>query len=136
MLPSLILLDVSFLVFFPFAICSDLRFLIYQTIVLQKLSKWLQILRILFFFFLSLLLRATPAAYGGSQARGRIRTTIASLHKSHSNTRPELQLIYTIAPGNTGILNPGIKPATSWFLVGFLSDAPQMRAPRIIFFRV
>jgi len=30
--------------------------------------------------------RATPAAYGGSQARGPIRATAASLHHSHSNT--------------------------------------------------
>ena len=35
----------------------------------------------LFFF------RATPVAYGSSQARGRIRTIAAGLHHSHSNTR-------------------------------------------------
>jgi len=31
--------------------------------------------------------RVTPAAYGGSQARGGIRTVAAGLHHSHSNTR-------------------------------------------------
>ena len=30
---------------------------------------------------------ATPAAYGSSQARGRIRAPAAGLHHSHGNTR-------------------------------------------------
>ena len=38
----------------------------------------------LFFFFF--LFRATPVAYGGSQARGPVRATAASLHHKHSNT--------------------------------------------------
>ena len=33
--------------------------------------------------------RAAPAAYGSSQARGRIGATAASLHHSHSNARSE-----------------------------------------------
>ena len=37
------------------------------------------------FFF-----RATPEAYGGSQARGPIRAIAASLCLSHSNARSEL----------------------------------------------
>ena len=39
--------------------------------------------------------RATPAAYGGSQARGLIRAVAASLRHSHSNagSEPHLQLI-------------------------------------------
>ena len=36
-----------------------------------------------FFFFL----RATPAAYRGSQARGRTGAAAAGLHHSHSNAR-------------------------------------------------
>ena len=39
--------------------------------------------------------RATHAAYGGSQARGRFRATAASLHHSHSNARSELYLQLT-----------------------------------------
>ena len=35
---------------------------------------------------------ATPAAYGGSQARGLIRAIAAGLHHSHSHTRSELHL--------------------------------------------
>jgi len=41
----------------------------------------------IFFFF-----RAAPAAYGGSQARGRIRATAAGLSQSHSNARSKLHL--------------------------------------------
>ena len=40
------------------------------------------------FFFFGLF-RATLVAYGGFQARGRIRTVAASLHHSHSSTRSE-----------------------------------------------
>ena len=36
-----------------------------------------------------LLFRATPTACGSSQARGRIRTTAASLHHSHDNSGSE-----------------------------------------------
>ena len=35
---------------------------------------------------------AAPPAYGGSQARGRIRAVAAGLHQSHSNTRSKLHL--------------------------------------------
>ena len=35
---------------------------------------------------------AAPAAYGGSQARGRIGATAASLHCSHSNVGSEPRL--------------------------------------------
>ena len=33
--------------------------------------------------------RAAPAAYGGSQARGHIQAVSAGLHHSHSNTKSE-----------------------------------------------
>ena len=39
-----------------------------------------------------LLFRATPAAYGSSQARGLIGVAAASLHHSHSHTRSETSL--------------------------------------------
>ena len=49
----------------------------------------------LFFFCLFAFPRAVPAAYGGSQARGRIGAVANSLHHSHSNagSRPRLQPI-------------------------------------------
>ena len=55
--------------------------------------------------FLSFLLfRATPVAHKGSQARGPIRATAASLHHSESNvgSEPHLQLI----PQLTATLDP------------------------------
>ena len=45
--------------------------------------------RVAFFF---LLFRATPVAYGGSQARGPIGAPAASLHHSHGNVGSELLL--------------------------------------------
>ena len=89
-----------------------------------------------FFFLVFCLYRAASAAYGGSQDRGLIRAEAASLHHSHSNTRskPHLQIraafsTYTTAHGNTGSsthwAGPGIEPATSWFLVGFISAVPR-----------
>ena len=44
---------------------------------------------VIFFFFVFCILRATPAAYGGSQARGSIRSVVANLHHSHLNARCE-----------------------------------------------
>ena len=60
-----------------------------------------------FFFFFFGLLRATPVAYGGSQARGLIGAVAASLRHSHSNARseprlqPTLQLMATPDPRPT-----------------------------------
>ena len=47
---------------------------------------------LVFFIYLFLLFRAAPAAYGGSQARGRIGAAAASLCHSHSNTGSEPHL--------------------------------------------
>ena len=58
--------------------------------------------------------KATPAAYGSSQARSPIGTTAVSLHRSSWQCR---------------ILNPlskaGDQPPSSWILVRFISTAPQ-----------
>ena len=80
-----------------------------------------------------LLFRATSTAYGSSQARDLIRAVAAGLCRSHSNARskprrqPTLEL--TTAHHNTRSFThwarPGIEPVTSWFLVGFVSTAPQ-----------
>ena len=48
--------------------------------------------RFFFFFCLFAFSRAAPAAYGGSQARGQIRTTTAGLCQSHSNVGSEPHL--------------------------------------------
>ena len=57
-----------------------------------------------FFFSSFLLFRATPEAYGSSQARGWIGTAARSL---------------------THRARPRIEPASSWILVGFVFSAPQ-----------
>ena len=44
------------------------------------------------FFCLFVFSRASPLAYGGSQARGLIGAEAASLHQSHSNSGSELHL--------------------------------------------
>ena len=95
---------------------------------------------------------AAPAAYGGSQARGLIRAAATSIRQSHSNagSEPRLQptpqpqqhtiqaacVTYTTAHGNTGSLNPWVRPgieaATSWFPVGFVSTAPWQELPSFL----
>ena len=65
--------------------------------------KYIEILdKTILFLFLSF--RATPAAYGGPQARGRIGTVAVGLHHSHSNAKSELHLRPT--PYLTAILDP------------------------------
>ena len=49
-------------------------------------------LEILDFFFVFCPFRATPVAYGSSQARGPIRPVAAGLRQSHSNARSKLRL--------------------------------------------
>ena len=86
-------------------------------------SSILFLLLYLFFFFFFL---AAPLAYWTSQARSLIGAIAAGLCHSHSNTgsEPHLQPIPQ-AHGDAGSLThwvrPGIKPASSWFLVGFVN---------------
>ena len=81
-----------------------------------------------FKFFIFCLFRATSTANGGSQARGLIGAVAVCLHHSHSNARA-MFAAYTTAHGSTRSLThwvrPRIEPATSWFLVGFVSAAPR-----------
>ena len=53
---------------------------------------------VLFCFVLFGLFRTTPLAYGGYQARGRIRAAAAGLHHSHSHSGSELCLQPTPQP--------------------------------------
>ena len=64
-------------------------------------------------FFVFCLFRATPTAYGGSQARGLIGAVATGLHHSHSN-----------AGSLTHWARPGIEPTSAWFLVEFVSAGP------------
>ena len=93
-----------------------------------------------FFFFFCLFFRAAPAAYGGSQARGRIGAVAAGLYHSHSNARskpclqPTLQLRGTMG-SLTHWARPGIKLVTSWFLVRFVSAVPWQELREMKFFK-
>ena len=73
------------------------------------------------FLFLFCLFRA-PLAYGGSQARGLIRATVATLRHNNARSQPRLpptpQLTATPAPQ---------QPLTSSFLVGFVSAEPRWK---------
>ena len=81
------------------------------------------------YLFIYLLFRTALAAYGDSQARSQITAT-GGLHHSHSNAGsvPHLQLS-RLNSSNTKSLTywtrPGIKPTSSWILVGFITAEPQ-----------
>ena len=75
-----------------------------------------------FFFVCFLVFRSAPG-YGGSQAKGLIGAAAAGLHHSHSN-----------AGSLTHCARPGIEPATTWFLVGLVSEAPQWELLTLLFF--
>ena len=91
---------------------------------------------ILLFFFL---FRAAPVAYGGSQTRGQMGATTVSLCHSHSNTGFKLHLwptyntAHSKARSVTHWVRPRIEPATLWFLVRFVSSAPQRELPPALF---
>ena len=89
-----------------------------------------------FFFFF----RAAPTAYGCSQAKCWIRAEAAGLCHSHSNDRSEPVCDLHHSSQQCRILNPlseaRIKPATSWFLVGFVSPVPRWELPTCIFYMV
>ena len=53
-----------------------------------------------FFFGLFAISWAALAAYGDSQARGRIGAAATGLHQSHSNSGSEPSATYTTAHGN------------------------------------
>ena len=61
-------------------------------------------------FALFCFLRATPAAYGGSQARGRIRAGAAGLRHHHSNARSSTRVEHSstqlVLMGTSWVLNP------------------------------
>ena len=75
----------------------------------------------------------------GSQPRGQIGAA-TGLHHSHSNAKSEpcLWPTYTTAHDNTRSLThwakPGIEPATSWFLVRFISTTPRQELSSCLFY--
>ena len=75
------------------------------TLVNFHLSKGMYLTHFEVYLFIYLFIfRATPTAYGGSQARGLIIAVAAGLHHSHTNSgsephlRPTPQLTATMDP--------------------------------------
>ena len=114
-------------------------------------SRWIG--WIFYFMYLCSLSRATPTAYGSSQARGWIGAVATELCHNHSNIRskprlrPAPQLMatwdrshvwdHTTAHSNARSLThqarPGIEPASSWLLVRFVTTEPQWKLRGLIF---
>ena len=86
-----------------------------------------------FFFFSFSLFRAAPAAYGGSQARGRIRATATGLHHSHMSHICDLQH----SSRKHRVFNPlseaGIEPASSQMLARSISAEPRQELQQCVF---
>ena len=82
------------------------------------------------FCFLFCLFRATPTAYGGSQARGQVKAVAAILTPQSQQCQIQTEFVaYTTAQCNTGPLThwvrPGIEPESSRLLLGFISAEPH-----------
>ena len=87
-------------------------------------------------FFFSFLFRAEPMAYGGSQARGSNQSCSCWPMPQQHRIQAE-SVTYTTAHSTAGSLThwvrPGIKPASSWILIGFVSAEPQRELPLVFF---
>ena len=85
---------------------------------------------IIIFFFLSFF-RATPTAYGSSQARGQIGAAAA-----YTTATATLDQSHTVAHGNAGFLphwaRPEVEPTSSWILVRLLTHWATMGTPVIV----
>ena len=88
--------------------------------------------------FLFFAFRAAPGTYGSSQSRGQIRATAAGHSHSNSGIRAA-SVTYITAHGNTRSLTyqarPGIKPESSWILVGIVTTEPQWELPQSLIFK-
>ena len=86
-----------------------------------------------------LLLWATPAAYGSSQARGRIRATAAWLSHSKGSTDPSCVYDLHHSSQQHWILKPPSNPrdrsCISWIVLWCLSDGKQWEIPWVLIFR-
>ena len=99
---------------------------------------FLEFLLFYFVLFYFLLFRATPAAYGSSQARNQIGATAAGLHHSHSNTGSKLHLqptpqLMAMLDSLVHWVRPGIEPASLWILVRFITTEPQRELADLLF---
>ena len=96
--------------FFPLLICV-LFFLFFSLPLFSSCTLCLEfllssVLYFILFYCLFAISWATPAAYGGSQARGLIEAAAAGLRQSHSNSGSELRLRPTPQLTQHQIVNP------------------------------
>ena len=82
-----------------------------------------------FFCFAFCFFGATLVACGISPARGWIDTVAVGLHHNHSNARSELNL--WPRPHLTHWARPGVEPASSWILGGFITQWATTGTPPI-----
>ena len=82
-----------------YVICAN-----YFAIVSNCISLLFRMSSFLFFVFCFCLFRATPAVYGGSQARVQMRAVADNLHQSHSNAGSKPRLRPTPQPRQCRIL--------------------------------
>ena len=81
-----------------------------SVIIFSLILSYLERNKCLSFFFFFLFLKATPVAYGGSQAMGQIRAVATSLHHSHSNDRFDHVYDLHYSSWQHQIFNPLRKP--------------------------
>ena len=85
-----------------------------------------------------LLLRAAPGAYGDSQAGVKSELQLPASARARAMQDQAMSATYTTAHSNAGSLThwakPGEEPATSWFLVRFVSAVPQQELPPALFY--
>ena len=106
------IVEMSFLAHEQIMEYSDSMFILLWVYVTEKCVFHIYLLIFLF--------SAIPAAYGSSQARGQIGATITSLCYSHSSVGSA----HSSAGSLTHWVRPGIKPMSSWILVGFFTAKP------------
>ena len=91
-------------------------FVIYGLYHVEVVSRYVHFLDFLLFFRTSLM------AYGSSQTRGQIGAVAMGLHHSHSNVV------------STHWAKPGIKPASLWILVRFITAKPGRKWRLFVFY--
>ena len=91
-------------------------------------------------FFVCLFFRATLTAYGSSQARVELEVQLLVSPQPQQCGIPAMSATYTRAHSNTGSLThwakPGIKPASPWIPVRFISAEPWQEFPIHIFLNI
>ena len=113
--------------------CTTLIYILCKSLDLfWKRCRFSLVFVVVVFFFFP---RAAPMTYGGSQARGLIRTVATGLGPEPQQHRIQAtSMTHTTAHNSTGSLThwarPGIEPATTRFLVGFVNHCAMTKTPR------